>query len=236
MKQDALVAPINTDSSLSLSFWSSSVSRRSSAARPDYTARVKAGRQNRKAAASEPISLTFTNTHAALWKWKIITHCIICAYTVSQMNLFCLANTVPVPEEYQDFPGRVQRGIRHEEKRAVRGLWPFWRQGLWKGKAALLGDTERDGGSRFLVTTACIHPVCVCRLSPEQTELNYSNVLLRPLSSLCGRYGTYSKLFISGRAPLSWTCILMKVLVLASRVCAPFLQRFIQAWPFLIFG
>lgn len=57
------------------------------------------------------------------------------------MNPFCLPNTVPVPEEHQDFPGSVQWHIRDEEKRAVRGLWPFWRQGLWKGKTGLLCDT-----------------------------------------------------------------------------------------------
>lgn len=35
------------------------------------------------------------------------------------INLFCLPNTVSVPEEHPDVPVGVQRRVWHEEKRAV---------------------------------------------------------------------------------------------------------------------
>lgn len=87
----------------------------------------------------------------------------------SQLILSCLPHTVPVPEEYQDFPGSVQRDLRHEEERAVRGLRPLRRQGFWKGKTALLGDTEGDGGSS----------PSLCRQLSSRTAPNLLPCLLR---------------------------------------------------------
>lgn len=55
------------------------------------------------------------------------------------IDLFSLPNTVSVPEEHPDVPGGVQRSVWHEEKRAVRVLRPFRRQGLRKGKTGSPG-------------------------------------------------------------------------------------------------
>ena len=110
----------------------------------------------------------------------------------SQLIPSCLPHTVPVPEEYQDFPGSVQRGLRHEEERAVRGLRPLRRQGFWKGKTASLSDTEGDGGSG--------PSLCSPAVPEDGTQFT-------PVLASRGSYGAQSKLFISERPPLSWTWI-----------------------------
>lgn len=128
----------------------------------------------------------------------------------SQLILSCLPHTVPVPEEYQDFPGSVQRDLRHEEERAVRGLRPLRRQGFWKGKTALLGDTEGDGGSS--------PSLCSPAVPEDRTES-------APVLASRGNCGAQSKLFISERPPLSWTWIfkmLMKLLGYSCSFCPLF--------------
>lgn len=80
-------------------------------------------------------------------------------------QLFLSSLTVPVSEEYQDVPGGVQRDFWHEEERAVRGLRPLRRQGLWKGKAAWLGGAEGDGS----LALVC---VCVPAVPEDRTELD----------------------------------------------------------------
>lgn len=41
---------------------------------------------------------------------------------------------VPLLEEHQDVPQRMLRDLRHEEERAVRGLWPVRRARFWQGE------------------------------------------------------------------------------------------------------
>lgn len=86
------------------------------------------------------------------------------------LSFLCLLATVPVPEEHQDLPGGVRRDVRHEEERAVRGLRPFRRQGLWKGKAAsLFGHAEREVGDDSLHRTLAVFTSC-----PQRPNLNHA--------------------------------------------------------------
>lgn len=43
-------------------------------------------------------------------------------------------SVVPVPEEHQNVPERMLRGVRHEEERAVRVFRPVRRARLRKGR------------------------------------------------------------------------------------------------------
>lgn len=46
----------------------------------------------------------------------------------------CGLCAVPVPEEHQDVPDRVLRGVRYEEERAFRGFRPVRRARLRQGR------------------------------------------------------------------------------------------------------
>lgn len=121
MKQDALTVPLNTAPSV---FWSCGPPV-PSAAWPGLTARVKAIGPSTKSRNCTVMSAK-ARTHAVVWKRKVKHRAVLLPVNVlvcrSVMNSLCLPDTVPVPEEHQDFPGGVRRRIRHEEKRALRGL------------------------------------------------------------------------------------------------------------------